>query len=436
MIIFHEGLPRSGKSYEAAVRRIIPALQAGRKVFAYIEGLNHEKFAEVTGVPVENIRGRVEHRPISADDYSKLSNADKQRVKKGADGWTLKTYPGLLHQIDAEQVRTVYEHVENDALVIIDEVQDFWPSDRAKLSDEITTFITQHGHRGLDIVIMGQDHRDCHALWKRRIDQLYVFVKLDAVGMAHKYTWTSHKSNKGKFVPLRSGSGEYDQRYFGLYKSHTDDTTNKETYNDDRANLLKSNALRYGMPAAAVVGVVAVWYLVAFFRGDKQPVKIKEAATDVAKPAEQPPPIKAQAVAVKVDDKPKELPKALSHTEYVEQVVTKWKPRLAGMIEGTGKDGQRKIVAYVEFLDDTNHVKEKLDLKQLEAFGWSWGRRPYGLELHKGLQSIAVTAWPIDVYGKVPQSTASRLKTEENPSQPKPATIAPPQIRLASVENG
>jgi zona occludens toxin len=55
MIIFHEGLPGSGKSYEAAINQIIPALKNGRPVYAYIEGLNHQKFSEVTGLPLERV---------------------------------------------------------------------------------------------------------------------------------------------------------------------------------------------------------------------------------------------------------------------------------------------------------------------------------------------------------------------------------------------
>ncbi|WP_446810570.1 zonular occludens toxin domain-containing protein [Methylomonas sp. 2BW1-5-20] len=424
MIIFHEGLPRSGKSYEAAINRIIPALKAGRKVFAYIEGLNHEKFAEITGKPLDEIKGRVEHKRLTTQEYAALTEDEKQRVNKGKDAWSIKTYPGLLHQIDIDQVKNIFDHVENDSLVIIDELQDFWPSDRAKLGDGITQFITQHGHRGLDIVVMGQDHRDCHALWKRRIDQLITFVKLDAVGMADRYTWTTFKQNKGKFVQLRSGQGKYDPQYFGLYKSHTDGTTNKETYNDDRANLLKSSAIRYGLPGAVAVGVVAVWYLVSFMTGGQEVVKVNKPkpVEAVQAQAETRPPERQLATRDNVEqaraeqDKPKELPKALSHAQYIEQIVTKFKPRLAGLITGTGPKGEPKTVGYVEFLDETNHVKERFDLKQLESFGWSWGVRPYGLELHRGMQSIAVTAWPIDVYGKVPQSTQTRLNSDENPT--------------------
>ncbi|MGL6388160.1 zonular occludens toxin domain-containing protein [Aeromonas hydrophila] len=37
MLIFHEGLPGSGKSYEALVSHIIPRLKDGRTVDAYID---------------------------------------------------------------------------------------------------------------------------------------------------------------------------------------------------------------------------------------------------------------------------------------------------------------------------------------------------------------------------------------------------------------
>ena len=52
MIVFHEGLPGSGKSYEACVMHIIPALKAGRDVLTNINGINHKKFAELTGIPL------------------------------------------------------------------------------------------------------------------------------------------------------------------------------------------------------------------------------------------------------------------------------------------------------------------------------------------------------------------------------------------------
>ena len=42
-----------------------------------------------------------------------------------------------------------------------------FPAGKQNLDTGITEFVTQHRHRGIDIVAMGQDHRDCHMLWKR-----------------------------------------------------------------------------------------------------------------------------------------------------------------------------------------------------------------------------------------------------------------------------
>ncbi|MDC6258787.1 type II secretion system major pseudopilin GspG [Ralstonia solanacearum] len=56
MLIVHEGLPGAGKTWEAVVKRLIPALQKGRKVYARINGLDHAKIAEVAGVELERVK--------------------------------------------------------------------------------------------------------------------------------------------------------------------------------------------------------------------------------------------------------------------------------------------------------------------------------------------------------------------------------------------
>ena len=87
MLIFHEGLPGSGKSYEALISHIIPSIQKGRKVFARINGLNYEKIAELTEREESEVRA-------------------------------------LLYEITEEQVPTIEQHVENDSMVIIPLCQD------------------------------------------------------------------------------------------------------------------------------------------------------------------------------------------------------------------------------------------------------------------------------------------------------------------------
>lgn len=421
MLIFHEGLPGSGKSYEAAINQIIPALKKGRQVFAYIEGLNHEMFAEITEIPIDKLRGKRDRVSVDLEAYSAMTEEQKSKVTKSPDGWFQTKFVGLLFQIEKEQVKEIYKHVANDSLVIIDELQDFFPSGMKKLEDGITSFVTQHRHRGLDIIAMGQDHRDCHNLWKRRIDQLYHFVKRDAIGQPTKYTWKSYKLNEGKLTKLRSGSGEYDSRYFGLYASHTNDTTNTDTHTDDRANLLKSDAFRYGLPAAVAAGAFAVYWLYGFFTGGQTFTKQHEPP----KPAQQIAPAQPSAPVSKPDPgkSPPVVKTTYSHDSYIDEMVSNNRPRLGAIIEGRNRQGYTVITGMVQFMDDSNHEKERLTLEQLRAFGWRYTRMPYGIKLEKGGKNIVVTAWPIDMLGRVSNSTREELRPR--PAVQQQTEIAP-----------
>ncbi|MEE2023612.1 zonular occludens toxin family protein [Alkalimonas mucilaginosa] len=233
MIIFHEGLPRSGKSYEAIKEHIIPALTKGRKVFARINGLNYEQIAKLADI-------------------------------------TLEECQQLLFHITEEQVPTIYEHVENDALVVIDELQNFFPSGRGKLSDDMTKFITEHGHSGLDILTMGQAISDCHNLWRKRTQRKIQFLKLDMVGKDNSYKWTAYTNRpdpKGEptWVKITSGTKKYDPAYFGAYLSHQPDTENKDNLEDARLNIFNAKSLRYGVPLVLFLAVYAVYHLYSFF---------------------------------------------------------------------------------------------------------------------------------------------------------------------------
>lgn len=361
MIIFHEGLPRSGKSFEAVKTRIIPALRSGRKVFAYVEGLNHQGFAEHLELPLERIQE-------------------------------------LLIQLTAEHVPTIYEHVDDDSLVVIDELQDFFPASKNPLTPDMTKFVTQHGHRGLDIVVMGQDHRDCHMLWKRRIDQLITFVKRDAIGRVGEYTWTTFKNNKGKFEKLNSGKGIYDSRFFGLYLSHEPTVMNKETYQDDRANVLKSPFFTKVLPVFGLVLAFAIYHLIGYF--SKKP----ETSQTDTKAMEQPvktEPESAPSVPANAPNAPA-LPPTIE-SNYLEEKLTKYRPRLAAIIES--KD-QNRMVASIELIDSENRVQERFNIPQVIAFGFMVVRKPYGLMLTRGTKQFIVTSFPVTV-------TKSLLPTTE-----------------------
>lgn len=225
-IIAHEGQPGSGKSYEAVVHGVIPALISKRKVFSNVEGFNAEKIAEVAELDVSLVEE-------------------------------------LLHHVPDEKVPEIYDHVEDNSLVVIDEIQDFFPSGRQKLSDGMTKFVTRHRHRGIDILIMGQSMADVHNLWRRRIERKLQFTKQDAIGRPDKYLWASFRGRptaKGdiKYEKITGGSRKYEEKYFGTYSSHDSDDVKTDHLSDDRANVMKTPAIRFGIPIFVLVMIGAI----------------------------------------------------------------------------------------------------------------------------------------------------------------------------------
>lgn len=369
-IFFHEGLPRSGKSFEALVKHIVPALQAGRHVYAYIEGLDFTRIAEVCGMPIGAIKA-------------------------------------LLHPVAKEQVKEIHKLVAKDSFVVIDEVQDFFPSDRKPLPEDVTTFVTQHGHEGLDILLMGQDHRDCHSLWKRRIQNLVTFMKLDAVGMEQRYKWTMHRYNGKKYVPISSGIEKYDSKYFGCYASHSEGTSNTGNYKDKRAVVWNKPGIKYGVPAMFAVAIWAVWNLWAFFH----PVPVEAAAVKVApQSAAQAAPesfearrarraAEKESAASVAAEKPL-APVLAPEIQYVLDMQQQNRLRLSGIVVGANG----RVTGFVDAVDSTFHVKERFLFSDLQAMGWQVDVQPYGVRLHREGYAFVVRAWAIDPVGFTPNA--------------------------------
>jgi len=128
-IHFHEGLPGAGKSYEACVFHILPALRAGRQVVTNIRGINWAKFAELLDEPEDYVRMLLIYiEPAEQDEGEEAL----QRVKND-----------------------FADKTPDNAMIVWDEVQDYFPSGNYKLPHNQQKFWTEHRHRGLEIVIMG-----------------------------------------------------------------------------------------------------------------------------------------------------------------------------------------------------------------------------------------------------------------------------------------
>lgn len=278
MFIFHEGMPGSGKSYEAVVFVIIPALKTGRRVIARINGLNHAQIADLAEIPEEECRR-------------------------------------LLIELTDEEVMRIQEVAQDKDLIVVDEIHKYWRAAQRKLGDEITDFVSEHRHRGIDIIGMGQNLNDLHSIWRYRCNRKLVFKKLDAVGQVNRYTWTSYsgellaagRRTQVEFTKVQSGIRSYETKYFGTYASTTADDNNMGTYSDDRSNALKGWKIRFGVPLSILcflVSCYAIYYIISDFNAPvnevvEQQAPAPSAATGTSAPAQAAPVPKAKP---KLDD--------------------------------------------------------------------------------------------------------------------------------------
>ena len=375
MLIFHEGLPGSGKSYAAIKDHVIPALRKGRRVFAYIEGLDHSRIAQVSGITEEKCRD-------------------------------------LLFEVERDHVTTIYDHVENDAFVVIDELQDFWPSSRTKLEPKITEFITQHRHRGLDVLLMGQVLGDCHVMWRNRVDQNVFFYNRDAVGKPNEYKWSVRKrQSNGKFQEVTSGVASYDPEYFGTYASHTSGTENTEKYVDERANVWASPVLRKTLPIYAGIALCALVFVWWMFSGglvdSTLPLDAKGKGT--GKPvAEQ----KAEAVKAGPAVVPTVVHSVVASVEPPGDLVDQLTGAYRIRVGGTLRYGERQM-GWVEWRTEDGGVREVLSYVQLAGLGWLVMVSADGglVTLSKLARKYYATAWPLrDVNGRASAATVDSLK--------------------------
>jgi len=295
MITFYEGMPRSGKSFTAVRDEIIPALKKGRKVIAYIEGLDHIKISAVAEIELETCRE-------------------------------------LLIVLTREMVVQIHQLYSVDALIVIDEAQSFWRTGRTSLDQPTTDFVAEHGHYGLDIVLMGQSIKDLHPTWRRRVERKVFFLKKTAVGMPNSYSATFFTAvlsgDDVLFEKVTTQNYKYDEKYFGTYKSHKDETTNKDTKIDQRAVIWNHPIFKRVLPVFGVLMAVAVYYVYHFFNGGFQDSLAKKnpsmkLQTASASPLVAQPPPSAP---------PAQPPEPLIPPDVVELLTQKNKIRLLGFL--------------------------------------------------------------------------------------------------------
>lgn len=259
MINLLEGVPGSGKSYEAVVYHVLPALKMGRKVITNLP-LNLQQFAALDPGYLDLIEIRKASMPMLGTWDAEAANRGDQAFVLGkfeerqsdelfelrAQGVSLpgrrldpqtsdelvmhKGRPGRKPPANQRLFGGVWDFYDEwrgdgniGALFVIDECHVSFPKENVRKGrgtpDEVIQWFKISRHFGVDVLLMTQR--------MRALDE-------DVAGLAEmhirvrKATFLGRPENyvRKVFAGLNGGEvsadeREYKPQYFGLYKSHT-----------------------------------------------------------------------------------------------------------------------------------------------------------------------------------------------------------------------
>lgn len=400
MILFYEGLPRSGKSLNAIKEYVVPMLKKGRTVYAYIEGLNHQKIAELSDI-------------------------------------TLEKCEDLLMQLKREEVLKWPQIVTNDAFLVIDEAQNFYPNSRKVSTPELISAVAEHGHRGLDILLMGQVFSDVDKLWTGRCAQRVLFQKREAAGKPDEFSQIIYKpiivGDRTKWQELKRIKGiPYDKNFFGAYASHQSDTDNKDTLIDDRANVWNTTLVRRTLPIFAFIALLSLAYLIYMFMGGGlqrsltpnkplqnkgltlQQLKLQSEAQSINSIPSKPPYTQLQPITKQTpltqEQQPIQVQNELAATDEIDELDKLGRSRLSGFIKS-----KTKMIGLIEWRSNDFKVLQRLTFQQIKAMGYLvlLDADNSVAILTNGLKRHVVTSWPvIDSDGQVTQSRINLIASQ------------------------
>lgn len=193
------GKPGGGKSYEAVLNHIIPALKDGRRVVTNLP-LQIDHFVAVYGESVRDLIILVEY------DFHDYGN---QKPFSRIEDW-------LQHQ-----------DWKNDkgqgVLFVVDEAHLSLPSRMQKNSGiditKVLEFLSMHRHYGFDILLITQNFKKVHADIRDMVQLVYRCIKKSMFGQDDAYIIKVHEGCTSQVV--NTDEREYQSFVFKFYKSHT-----------------------------------------------------------------------------------------------------------------------------------------------------------------------------------------------------------------------
>lgn len=251
MIICFEGVPGTGKTYDA-VRKVVDNLKAGRVVYTNIDG------------------------------FEKPEKREFIRQMHDIDDITMQL--NLIY-LGKEKMQYFWRYVKQGSIIVIDEVHKLfsnrnWASNENK---EMSEWASTHRHYGFDVVLLTQAVEKIDSHVRSLIEWTYRYRKVNFFGsfVKNRYIVYAFTGDDTSGKPISSKTHTYDPVIFHCYDSFVSQDI-KELKVMTHTNILR-HPIFYAVPVLIIIFII-VFSKSSFIHGSIIPgsknVGVKKSVVD------------------------------------------------------------------------------------------------------------------------------------------------------------
>lgn len=271
MIYGLEGIPGSGKGYESAAMQILPALKSGRLVITNMP-LVVEAYVAINPAYAELIEFRNQPQPIRGRFDSKALGTERPVFILFEDGHTEDPPEDAFAFGGVWDYYSTWRRADGRGpLFVIDECHN--PLPKLGTDKNVVAFYKQHRHFNIDILLQTQSFRDIDQAIAGLLQTLITCRKADLLGKPNSYIRKVKAGYRGGLVSEETR--DYDPKYFGLWKSHTQGVALAEESTRD-VSPLYVKVQRFKWAVLALAAVLTVWAWWPSSKDKPQRVRVQE----------------------------------------------------------------------------------------------------------------------------------------------------------------
>ncbi|BDR08716.1 zonular occludens toxin [Comamonas thiooxydans] len=219
-----EGIPGSGKSYEAVAYHVLPALQAGRKVITNLP-LNIDALAAIDPSYRDLVEVRTRPTP-QLGDWNAANIAEQEAFQLWTDKEPIPQSENVFTFGTVWDYYSEWRGSKNQGpLYVIDECHVALP--KLGTPESVVQWFKLHRHYNADVLLMTQSFRDINQPIAQLIATLIKCRKADILGRKDSYIRKVHAGYRGAVI--QTDEREYKSQYFGLYRSNTQSSGSAES---------------------------------------------------------------------------------------------------------------------------------------------------------------------------------------------------------------